>query len=64
MLGMYKTFLLGALAVSLLGTLIVLGLHALNASGQVGGAVFILGAAAAGLIGSEVARRAWPPGSP
>jgi hypothetical protein len=61
MSNVYKTFLLGALAISVLGTLIVLVLHAVDASGEVGGAVFILGAAAAGLIGSEVARRTSPP---
>jgi uncharacterized membrane protein YfcA len=64
MTDMYKTFLLGALAILVLGTLIVLVLHAVDASGEVGGVVFMLGAAAAGLIGSEVARRMPPPRQP
>lgn len=53
----YKTFLLGIAATIALGTVIVLFLNAVDASGGVGGAVFVLGAAAAGLIGGEVARR-------
>jgi uncharacterized membrane protein YfcA len=57
---MYKTFLLGGLAILILGTLIVLVLHAVDAGGEVSGVVFMLGAAAAGLIGSEVARRMPP----
>lgn len=57
----YKTFLLGIAATTVLGAAIVLFLHAVDASGEVGGAMFILGAAAAGLIGGEVARRTEPP---
>jgi hypothetical protein len=61
MSSVYKTFLLGALASSSLGAVIGLVLNAVDASGEIGGIVFVLGAAAAGLIGSEVARRMPPP---
>jgi hypothetical protein len=57
---MYKTLLLGALASSSLGAIIVLGAHALNASGEVGGLLVVLGACGAGLIGGAVSRRLPP----
>jgi len=49
------------LAILVLGAVMVLGLRAVNAGGELTGVVFVLGSAAAGLIGSEVARRTEPP---
>jgi threonine dehydrogenase-like Zn-dependent dehydrogenase len=56
-----KTFLLGALASCALGAVIALFLHAVDASGEIGGIAFVLGAGTAGLIGGAVARRMPPP---
>jgi hypothetical protein len=61
MSSVYKTFLLGMLPPIALGAIIAVVLNAVDASGEIGGIVFVLGAAAAGLIGGEVSRRMPPP---
>jgi hypothetical protein len=61
MSNMYKTFLWGGLATLVLAAFIVFFLKAVDASGEISGVFFVLGAAGAGLIGAEVAKRLPPP---
>jgi hypothetical protein len=57
---MVKLLSLGALASAAVGAVIALGVNAVDASGEVGGAAFVLGACIAGLIGAAVSRRLPP----
>jgi hypothetical protein len=58
---MVKPLAMGALAVAVVAAIIGLGVNAVDASGEVGGIAFVLGACIAGLIGGAVSRRLPPP---
>jgi hypothetical protein len=57
---MAKPLVVGALTVVALGAIVAWGLNAVDASGEIGGVVFVLSAGIAGLIGSEVSRHMPP----
>jgi F0F1-type ATP synthase assembly protein I len=59
---MVRLLLLGVTASMVVGAVIALGLNAVDASGEVGGIAFVLGACIAGLIGAAVSHRMPPPG--
>ncbi|HEX3325123.1 MAG TPA: hypothetical protein VHR65_08355 [Solirubrobacterales bacterium] len=59
---MAKLLLLGVVASMVVGAIIALGLNAVDASGEIGGIAFVLGACIAGLIGAAVSHRMPPPG--
>jgi hypothetical protein len=61
MFPMAKPMLIGTLASMAVGAITALGLHAFDASGEVGGIAFVLAACVAGLIGAEIAHRLPPP---
>jgi hypothetical protein len=56
-----KLLAIGMLASAAVGAIIALGVNAVDASGEVGGIAFILGACIAGLIGGAVSSRMPPP---
>jgi hypothetical protein len=58
---MVRLLSIGAVASATVGVIIGLGVNAVDASGEVGGIAFVLGACIAGLIGAAVSRRLPPP---
>jgi hypothetical protein len=57
---MARLLLIGAFAPLGVGAITGLGLHAIDASGEVGGIAFVLAACVAGLIGAAVSLRMPP----
>lgn len=60
MLFMVKPMLLGSLAVAALAIIVGVGVNVVDASAEIRGAVFMVGAGIAGLIGGAISRRLPP----